>query len=530
MKTHKPKFLFLLIGFLTVSFNAVANDTIQFTWEAQEDVYWRSFKINATAGESFTVDWGDDSGIEIKTGTGEWQFLSHYYFSTEIYTVIITGISTNCLFTRLCVEGENINNYIIFYPILDIDLRASPSLEYLDCNNNLLSSLDLSNNLALTYLDCSFNKLSSLDLSKNLALTYLNCFYNYLSNLDLSNNVALKFLECSHGFNKFTSLDLSNNVSLEYLGCVHTHINFLDVRNSVALKYLDCSYSNLGNLDVSNNVALKYLACSYSNLSNLDVSNNTVLEELECFGNKLISLDVRDKSKLASLICFDNKLVSIDVNNTIITFLWCSNNSLHLSELYNIQTTIGQKKLWINPQILVPKTIKIDDQIDFSNQKEFGNVVTVFTVEKNGSPASQDNYTIIDGIITFKKEGNYKVVMTNSIIISSDNNQPAKVIAEFNVNPLSIVDNSQELLKIEVYPNPTIGELTITNYELLITGVEIYDVFCRKVGAQFPSNALEGWQSQANGAVLNISHLQAGLYFVKIFTESGTIVKKIIKQ
>jgi hypothetical protein len=41
---------------------------------------------------------------------------------------------------------------------------------------------------------------------------------------------------------------------------------------------------------------------------------------------------------------------------------------------------------------------------------------------------------------------------------------------------------------------------------------------------------LEGWQPQADGVVLNISHLQAGIYFVKIQTEKESIIKKVIKQ
>jgi hypothetical protein len=83
---------------------------------------------------------------------------------------------------------------------------------------------------------------------------------------------------------------------------------------------------------------------------------------------------------------------------------------------------------------------------------------------------------------------------------------------------------------VHIYPNPTTGELRITNYELRITNIEVFDVFGRKVEAKFPSNLLEGWQPQADGVVLDISHLQSGIYFVKVFTEEGEVVKKVIKQ
>jgi hypothetical protein len=52
--------------------------------------------------------------------------------------------------------------------------------------------------------------------------------------------------------------------------------------------------------------------------------------------------------------------------------------------------------------------------------------------------------------------------------------------------------------------------------------VEVFDIYGRK-------------QSHAahltdNEFVIDISHLQAGLYFVKIETEKGTVSQKIIKQ
>jgi hypothetical protein len=41
---------------------------------------------------------------------------------------------------------------------------------------------------------------------------------------------------------------------------------------------------------------------------------------------------------------------------------------------------------------------------------------------------------------------------------------------------------------------------------------------------------LEGWQPQADGVVINISNLPAGIYVVKIFTDQGEVIEKFIKQ
>jgi hypothetical protein len=75
---------------------------------------------------------------------------------------------------------------------------------------------------------------------------------------------------------------------------------------------------------------------------------------------------------------------------------------------------------------------------------------------------------------------------------------------------------------IIVYPNPTTGQLRITNYELRVESIGVFDIYGRNVGAyrNTPNEEI----------VINISHLSAGLYFIKIITEQGEVVKKILKQ
>ena len=77
-------------------------------------------------------------------------------------------------------------------------------------------------------------------------------------------------------------------------------------------------------------------------------------------------------------------------------------------------------------------------------------------------------------------------------------------------------------LRITVYPNPTTGELRITNYELQVTNVEVFDVYGRKqkIILHSPFSILNS---------IDITQLPKGLYFLKITTEKGTLTKKIIK-
>ena len=67
-------------------------------------------------------------------------------------------------------------------------------LEYLDCGNNAITSLDLSANTKLTDVICNNNLLETLDLSANTALLSLNCENNLLVWLNIDNCAALNNL------------------------------------------------------------------------------------------------------------------------------------------------------------------------------------------------------------------------------------------------------------------------------------------------------------------------------------------------
>jgi hypothetical protein len=85
----------------------------------------------------------------------------------------------------------------------------------------------------------------------------------------------------------------------------------------------------------------------------------------------------------------------------------------------------------------------------------------------------------------------------------------------------------KKLEEITLVPNPTTGELRITNYELrnglLSVEVEVFDVYGRKVSSNHHIIS-------SSHHHINISHLSSGIYFVKIKTDVGEVIKKVIKQ
>ena len=77
--------------------------------------------------------------------------------------------------------------------------------------------------------------------------------------------------------------------------------------------------------------------------------------------------------------------------------------------------------------------------------------------------------------------------------------------------------------KINIYPNPTTGDLRIRNYGLEIKSIEVFDVYGKKILSHYLITS-------SPNHLINISHLNSGIYFIKITTEQGTITKKLIKH
>ena len=80
---------------------------------------------------------------------------------------------------------------------------------------------------------------------------------------------------------------------------------------------------------------------------------------------------------------------------------------------------------------------------------------------------------------------------------------------------VKIIDNQQQ--NYFVYPNPATRELRIENGEWGIENVEIFDIYGRKQKAESKRQKTE-W-------VINISHLPAGVYVLRIDTQAVKVVK-----
>ena len=95
------------------------------------------------------------------------------------------------------------------------------------------------------------------------------------------------------------------------------------------------------------------------------------------------------------------------------------------------------------------------------------------------------------------------------------------------ITPLGINEPASLLSTIHVYPNPTTGELIITFGEpQALSGdlqVEIVNVSGKMVASHYFSTLFPQHK-------IDISHLDSGVYFVKIGVVHGEVVRKVVKQ
>ncbi|MCJ8292700.1 MAG: T9SS type A sorting domain-containing protein [Flavobacteriales bacterium] len=287
-----------------------------------------------------------------------------------------------------------------FISITDLTgIEAFTSLTGLDCNNNLLTSLDVTQNTALTSLICRNNNLTALDVSQNTALTNLICSSNPITSLNTSGVTTLDVLDCT--FNNLTNLSLSTNTNLTSLKCSGNSLAALDVSNNTALTYLECAENAIASLDISNNTSLTFLECFVNSISSLDVSNNTSLSELHCGENSLTTLDLSNNVSLTIFSCYDNSLTSLNVangNNTIITSFSAHTNPNLVC--INVDDAAYSTTNWTD----------IDAASSFSENCGVGiNQLNATMINIHPNPASDqitiDSEDVIEGIAIFNMFG-----------------------------------------------------------------------------------------------------------------------------
>jgi len=137
----------------------------------------------------------------------------------------------------------------------------------------------------------------------------------------------------------------------------------------------------------------------------------------------------------------------------------------------------------------------------------YGEIVTVVAI-------ANDDYNFINWT-----QGGIEV--STNIMHSFTITEDVELVAHFELKNAIETVNADG---IKVYPNPTSGQLKITTSDYQISDMRLFDITGRQMSVVGQS---EIGQSEI---AIDLSHLESGIYFLRIQTENGAVTKKIIKN
>lgn len=417
------------------------------------------------------------------------------------------------------------------------------ALADLNCSNNNITDIKLSNNTALQVLNCSNNTIASLNLNQNTVLVELFCSNNALTDLDLGYNTKLNIV-VAHS-NNLISLNIKNNNNTNIasfdarnnpsLTCImvdnavyslanwtkidaHTvfsencpaipnlafvpDVNFekalidlghdsgntdeyVPVSNIDTLIDLDITGKNINDLTgIEYFNALEVLVCKDNNLQDINLTKNTALKVLDCSNNSLTALNLSQNIGLGTLLCNNNKINNLDLKqNANLNFLNCSYNNLPDLDLTRNRLLY---RIYCNDNDLSSLNVKNGNNTGVG-RFDARNNPNLMCIEVDDKTYSTANWINIDPQTGFSE----------------------------TCGSLGVDKYLEE--NITVYPNPTASEVHIdTNGFIEMKSIKTFDVLGRRL------------QDSPNDYV-DLSNYKAGFYFLKMETNQGTHIKKIIK-
>jgi len=186
----------------------------------------------------------------------------------------------------------------------EIQLTEAESIFWLKVRGfDIVSMEGIQSFTSLEYLDCANNTISTIDLTQNINLTRLHCNYNNLEALDVSYNTNLQRLYC--GNNNLTAIDITQNTVLAELSCWNNNISTLELSQNPDLYFFDCGDNNITSLDLSVNSNLDGIFCYDNPLVDLNIKNgnNANISQLHVYGTPFLCIQVDDVNYANNKVC-----------------------------------------------------------------------------------------------------------------------------------------------------------------------------------------------------------------------------------
>lgn len=350
------------------------------------------FVLGSNAGGNIQVDFGD--------GT-----LRSYTIKANDSVSLLGNTDIN---QPIKVYAEKtLLNYIRCsgFRLTSINLSGCDSLKNIVLSHDSLPALDVSNQHGLVYLDCNDNMLTKLDISKNPHLKVLSAYSNTnMQAVDLSNNLKLLSIDL-HGNENMGTIDVTKQTNLIELSVDLTGLSSLDVTKNTELRILNFSYNNISRIDLSKNTKLQQLylakAPNMAAVESLDVTNMPDLRYLFFTAQGLDKIDLSKNPKLQSLYCSKNNLDTLNLsNNKELLEIICYRNRLNFNTLPVAADFPKLGEYVFNPQadIDIKKVqIAVGGKLDISAQTYNEATATTYSVKLTNTKKPTEETTLEEG-------------------------------------------------------------------------------------------------------------------------------------
>ena len=463
--------------------------------------------------------------------------------------------------------------------ITSLDVTQNTSLTQLYCSDNPITSLDVTQNTNLTKLYCNTTPLTTLDVTQNTSLIVLDCSSAQLSNLNVkngnnanfttfkaTNNANLTCIEVDDVAYATTNWVNRDAIVFFSINCGAPTVNIPDA-NFKAYLVANTAINTNGDNDIQVTEAVDFAGTI--NCPNLSIADLTGVEafvnllQLKCYNNNLASLDVRQNTNLVVLHCVNNSITSLDVtSNTNLSWLYCSSNQL--SSLDLSQNT-SLTKLYCGANQLSSLNVKSGNNAIITTFNTTNNA-NLTCIEVDDVAYSTTNWTAIDAGAAFSTncavarvvhipDANFKASLLENRAINTNMDKEIQVSeasaftgqmdcpnstitdvtgieafvnslrfnCEFNtLNNLDLTHTMHQQINLTIYPNPTRKDINIdfgkTYEEVTIQITNVTGHIIKRKAMQHSATVsleLEGG---------------AGVYFVRIQTEEGRAILKVIKE
>ncbi len=413
------------------------------------------------------------------------------------FAIDINGDNEIQLSEAINVKALNIS-FALIYSVSGIENFTN--LEFLNCSNNEIFTLDLINLTGLKELNCSSNYINTIDLENLTLLENLNCEMNQFTSLDVNGLSHLNSLVC--GYNDLPNLTVTGLVNLLNLDCSGNYLTDLNIQGLSNLRTLSCRINQLSTINFSGLENLEILNCEYNQITTLDAGGLNNLQYLRCSLNQITSLNLTGLSKLLELYCNNNHLSTLNANGlSQLIYLDCTYNQL------NAITLIGSnnlQRLECRNNSFTTLNLSNTSHLEFLGCQQNLQLSSLYiknaaneSVNSNGTNGI--TYVCADDFQIWTIQSHFGV----GCLVDTE--------CDLSTKEETIIAN-----KIKMYPNPVKNILTIdANYTII--KIEIY-------------NNLGQLILKSTAKTIDVSNLKPGNYLVLLSTNEGNIRGKFLKE